>query len=89
MSTTDWNKLAEKAGDLTDNELKKELTGLTSLNITEIDSFIKESNITNTNALKLLKEINDATVSNNEKVKTIGAIETGVGFLLQLVSKVV
>ncbi|PWG05853.1 hypothetical protein [Polaribacter aquimarinus] len=89
MSDIDWNALAEKAANQTDAEFKNQLAGLTSLKTSEIDTFISESNISNANALAVLKEINNATLSNNQKANSIANIQNGVGFLVKLVSKVV
>jgi len=89
MSDIDWNALAKKAASQTDSEFKSQLAGLTSLKTSEIDTFISESNITNTDALSVLKEINNATLSNDQKANAIANIQNGVGFLVKLVSKVV
>lgn len=89
MSDIDWSALAEKAASQTDAEFKNQIAGLTSLKTSEIDTFITESNITNTDALSVLKEINNATLSNNEKANAISNIQNGVRFLVKLVSKVV
>ena len=89
MSDIDWSALAEKAGSQTDLEFKNQLAGLTNLKTSDIDTFITESNISNTNALAVLKEINNASLSNNDKASAISNIQNGVGFLVKLVSKVV
>lgn len=89
MGDVNWDKLAEQAGSQTDEVFNKQLSSLINVNVSEIDVFIKESNITNQNALKVLKEINDVTKSNNQKVSTISKIENGFGFILKLASKVV
>jgi hypothetical protein len=85
----DWDALANKAAQQTDTQFNKELAILTSLNTTEIDKFIADSNISNENAVKVLKEINNATNSNNQKATAIASIDNGVGFLVSLVGKVV
>jgi len=85
----DWDALANKAAQQTDQQFNDELAKLTSLNTTEIDNFISESSISNANAVKVLKEINDATRSNNQKATAIASIDNGVGFLVSLVGKVV
>ena len=89
MSDIDWHSLAEQAANQTDIEFKNKLAGLTSLKTSEIDAFISESNISNANALAVLKEINNAATTNNQKANAIGNIQNGVGFLVKLVSKVV
>ena len=85
----DWDALANKAAQQTDGQFHKELAILTSLNTTEIDKFIADSNISNENAVKVLKEIKNATSSNNQKATAIASIDNGVGFLVSLVGKVV
>ncbi|GGG39506.1 hypothetical protein GCM10011344_45440 [Dokdonia pacifica] len=85
----DWDALANKAAQQTDNEFSDELAKLTSLNTTEITNFIAESSISNANAVKVLQEINNATRTNNQKATAIASIDNGVGFLVSLVGKVV
>lgn len=85
----DWDALANQAAQQTDQQFHEEIAKLTSLNTTEIDNFISESSISNENAVKVLKEINDAARSNNEKATAIASIDNGVGFLVSLVGKVV
>jgi len=85
----DWDKLVRDAAAQTDNELSTQLAGLTSLKVSEIDTFIKDSKISNADAVKVLKEINSATASNTEKANAISNIKNGVGFLVSLVGKVV
>ncbi len=85
----DWDAIAQKAGQQTDQQFHEEIAKLTSMNMTEIDKFIMASQISNENAVKVIKEINDATRSNNDKANAIANIDKGVGFLVSLVSKVV
>ena len=89
MSDINWSDLAEKAAAQTDLDFNTQMASLTSLKVTEIDNFITQSNISNANAVKVLKEINDAAKSNNQKAQAIANINNGVGFLIRLVSKVV
>ncbi|AGC77811.1 hypothetical protein LX97_02010 [Nonlabens dokdonensis] len=85
----DWDAIAQQAGQQTDQQFHEEIAKLTSMNMTEIDKFITASEISNENAVKVIKEINDATRSNNDKANAIANIDKGVGFLVSLVSKVV
>ena len=85
----DWDALAKKAGQQTDQQFNDELAKLTSLNTKEVDTFISNSSISNANAVKVLKEINNAAHSNNQKATAITSIDNGVGFLVSLVGKVV
>ena len=89
MSDINWDQLAEKAASQTDAIFNKEIASLCNLKTPEVALFIKESKISNDNALKTLKTIANATLANNEKAATISNIKNGVEFLVKLASKVV
>jgi len=81
MSDIDWDNLANQAATQTDTQFNTTIASLTRMNITEIDTFIKESNISNANAIKVLQEINNAAA--------IANINNGVSFLVSLANKIV
>lgn len=89
MSNINWDDLAEKSTNQTDIAFNSQMASLTNLKLTEIDNFIKQSNISNTNAFKVIIEIIDAIKSNDQKAQAIAIINNGVGFLVRLVSKIV
>lgn len=89
MSAIDWDQIANEAAKQTDAEFNSQLASLTNLNLSDVDAFIKQSNITNADAIKVLKIIDDATVSNNNKALAINSVKNGVNFLVQLASKVI
>lgn len=89
MSNINWDDLAEKSTNQTDITFNSQMASLTNLKLTEIDNFIKQSNISNTNAFKVIIEIIDAIKSNDQKAQAIAIINNGVGFLVRLVSKIV
>ncbi|WP_046757027.1 hypothetical protein [Kordia jejudonensis] len=89
MSDIDWSKLANEAASQTDQQFNTTIASLTRMSITEIDTFIKESQISNENAIKVLKEINNATASNNAKADAIANIDNGVNFLVSLANRIV
>ncbi|MEM6685330.1 MAG: hypothetical protein AAF617_05985 [Bacteroidota bacterium] len=89
MSGIDWDSLANQAGAQTDAEFQTTIASLTSMRISEIDKFIKESKISNENAIKVLKEINDAAASNTAKADAIANIDNGVQFLVSMASRIV
>ena len=89
MSDIDWDNLANQAATQTDTEFNTTIASLTRMNITEIDTFIKESIISNANAIKVLQEINNAAASNSAKADAIANIDNGVGFLVSLANKIV
>ncbi|MFK7747896.1 MAG: hypothetical protein AB8B65_05885 [Kordia sp.] len=89
MSGINWDNLANQAAAQTDAEFQTTIAGLTQMNVSEIDQFIKESSISNANAIKVLKEINDAAASNSAKADAIANIDNGVKFLVSLANKIV
>lgn len=89
MVPIDWDKLAQNAANQSDKNFISELASLTDLKTSEIDSFIAESNIINSNLIKVLQEIKDATKSNADKADVISNIENGVEFLISLASKII
>lgn len=89
MSTIDWDSLANQAATQTDTEFNTTIASLTRMSITEIDTFIKESAISNANAIKVLQEINNAAASNNAKADAISNIDNGVSFLVSLANRIV
>ena len=90
MATTiDWAQIANEAAQQTDTEFATQIASLTRMNITEINTFIEESNISNENVLKVIQEVNNATTSNTEKTAAISNIENGVNFLVSLAKKIV
>ena len=90
MATTiDWAQIANEAAQQTDTEFATQIASLTRMNITEINTFIEESNISNENVLKVIQEVNNATASNTEKTAAISNIENGVNFLVSLAKKIV
>jgi hypothetical protein len=89
MSSINWKDLANQAEQQTDLQFASQIASLTSLSTTEITSFIKESSITNANAVKVLQEVNNAANSNNQKATAIANIDSGVNFLISMVSKIV
>ena len=90
MATTiDWAQIANEAAQQTDTEFATQIASLTRMNLTEINTFIEESNISNENVLKVIQEVNNATASNAEKTAAISNIENGVNFLVSLAKKIV
>ncbi len=87
--TIDWDNLANQAANQTDAEFQTTIASLTRISIKEIDEFITESQITNENATKVLKEINDAAASNTAKADAIANIDNGVNFLVSIARRIV
>jgi methionyl-tRNA synthetase len=82
------DEILEKAKTDTDNKFKNKVSSLTTLTNTEIDNLISTTGIKKENFAAVLKEINDATKSNDEKAKAIGSISKGVSLLVGIAKKV-
>lgn len=90
MSTPiDWDSIANAAATQTDTEFNTTIASLTRVSLSEIDEFIKESNISNANVIKVLQEINNAAASNTAKASAISNIDNGVEFLVSLANRIV
>lgn len=89
MSSINWNELATQAEKQTDTQFASQIASLTSMSTTEITTFIQESAISNANAVKVLQEVNNAASSNNQKATAVANIDSGISFLISIVSKIV
>jgi hypothetical protein len=84
---TEWDRLAEEAGDLTDIQLSNRISGLSRFNDKEIETLIKETGITKVDLSVVLREVKDATKKNEDKAKAIQKIHKGVDLLVGLADK--
>lgn len=85
----DWKKIAKDAGTATDEHFKNQISSLTSLTDNEIENLITETGISKTDLASVLKEVTDATKSNNAKATAISNINKGVNLLVGIVKKVI
>jgi hypothetical protein len=86
---TDWNNIANQAGQATDEHFKNQISSLTRLNDQEIESLIIETGISKQDLATVLKEVKDATKSNIAKANAIKNISKGVDVLVNLAAKFV
>lgn len=84
---TNWDEIARKAGQQTDDDFKSQISSLTRLNDTEILSIINDSGISKEDLVNVLKEVNDATKSNVDKANAIKNISKGVNSVIDIASK--
>lgn len=84
-----WDKLAELAQNQTDKEFASTISSLTRLNDNEISKIILESGISKTDLAAVLKIINDASSSNEEKAKSIAKIGNGLNALINIAKKLI
>lgn len=82
-------EILAKAKTDTDNKFKNKMATLTKLTNNEIDSLMETTGIKKENFAAVIKEISDATKSNEDKVKAISSISKGVSLLVSIVQKVV
>jgi hypothetical protein len=86
---TDWKKIAKETGEATDEHFKDQISGLTRLTNNEIESLITDTGISKTDLTSVLKEVEDATKSNEEKAAAISNINKGVGLLVGIAKKII
>jgi methionyl-tRNA synthetase len=83
------DEIIAKAKTDTDNKFKNKVAILTSLTNTEVDGLMNDTGIKKENFAAVLKELADATKSNEDKVKAITNISKGVGLLVEIAKKVI
>ena len=77
-----------KAKTDTDNKFKNKVSSLTTLTNPEIEGLLDSTGIKKENFAAVLKEINDAAKSNEDKVKAITNISKGVSLLVGIAEKI-
>ena len=88
MPDIDWDAIAKKSQQSTDEHFKKEISNLTRLSDAEVLDLIMESGISKQDLVEVLKIVDDATKSNEAKAKTIRGINKGVDLLVAVGSKI-
>jgi|JI10StandDraft_1071094.scaffolds.fasta_scaffold1054198_2 hypothetical protein len=83
------DEILAKAKTDTDNKFKNKVASLTKLTNPEIDGLLNTTGIKKENFAAVLKEINDATKSNEDKVKAINNISKGVSLLVGIAQKII
>jgi hypothetical protein len=83
----DWNKIAADAGTQTDEAFKTKISSLTSLDDEEIIALMQHTGIDKKNFALVLKEVQDATKSNNDKATAIKNINNGISLLVEIARK--
>ena len=83
------DEIIAKAKTDTDNKFKTKMASLTKLTNSQIDDLMISSGIKKENFAAVIKEITDATKSNEDKVKAIGIISKGVSLLVGIAQKVI
>ena len=86
---TDWKKIAIDAREKTNEHFKDQISSLTRLTSNEIENLITETGISKTDLTSVLKEVEDATKSNEEKAAAISNINNGVNLLVGIAKKVI
>ena len=84
-----FEKLAKEAADMADEEFKTEFSRLTRLNDAEIEKIIDDTGISKEDLAHVLKQIKDATASNDAKVKAVQNINNGVSALISIAKKLI
>ena len=85
----DWNNIAREAGAAADEHFKNQISSLTRFTDIEIGNLISETGISKTDLTFVLKEVTDATKSNDAKAAAISNINKGVNLLVGIAKKVI
>lgn len=83
-----FDKLADQAKALTDEQFKTRFSSLTKLNDSDISKIINDSGISKENLAGLLAEVKNATEFNNKTAQSVINIQNGVQALVSIVKKV-
>ena len=84
-----FDKLAEEAARETDEKFADKFSSLTRLNDEELEKIIEETGISKKNLDKVLKEVKNATASNEAKAKAIQNVDKGVAVLVSIAKRFV
>lgn len=87
--TIDWKKIVEQAGKNTDERLKNEIAGLTSLNDEEITTLINETGMNKEELQNAILAVRQASKSNQVKAEAIRSIAKGSEVVIRILSKIV
>lgn len=84
-----WDEIAREVGQETDEYFKNKISSLTRLNDDEIEFLITETGISKEDLATVLKEVKDATKSNEAKASAISNINKGVNLLVGIALKLI
>ncbi|MBC7933934.1 MAG: hypothetical protein H7Y86_01050 [Rhizobacter sp.] len=82
-----FDKLADEAQAITDEQFRERFSSLTSLSETEIGKVLKSTGISRENLANLLVEIKNATEYNDKMTQSIVNIKGGVQALVAITKK--
>ena len=87
MPGLNWNQIIQDAANETDESYQSKISSLSSLNDAEIEKLITEEGISKQDLAAVLKEVTDATKSNQQKAEAIENITGGVKAVVAIASK--
>jgi len=86
---TNWDQIAKDAANATDAHFSSQISSLTKLNDAQIQTLISETGISKPNFAIVLKEIKDASKSNEAKATAIKNISKGLDVLVAIAGKLI
>ncbi len=87
MPEIDWDEIAKNAQKTTDEHFKVQIASLTSLTDRQVTDLINDTGISKRDLVEVLKHVEDATKSNEEKARAIKGINKGVNVLVSVAAK--
>jgi len=82
-----FTELAEKVAQQTDAEFTNEFSSLTRLTNDDIKDLINKTGIDQKSLVTVMKVINDATMENEQKARSIQNINKGVDVLIGIAKR--
>ena len=84
----EFDRFADEAKTLTDDQFKNRFSSLTSLNDSEVSSIINDTGISKKNLAETIRLVKDATVQNEHNAEAIMNISKGIDAVIAIAGKV-
>lgn len=88
MSTIDWDAIAQKTQESTDDHFKNQISNLTKLTDSQVAHIIADTGISKEDLVEVFKNVDDSIKSNEAKANAILGINKGVDALVAVASKI-
>ena len=86
---TNWDDITNQAANAADAHFASQISSLTRLNDSDIEKLIFETGISKQDLASVLKEVKDATKSNEAKASAIRNIGKGLDVLVAIAGKMI
>ena len=87
MPAIDWDAIAKKTQENTDDHFKNQMSALTKLTDSQVSHLINDTGISKEDLVEVFKNVDDSIKSNEAKANAIRGINKGVDVLVAVASK--